>query len=40
MKAEFDLTGLILLSLQHDSPDLLPLILLEFVSVVDLLLCT
>lgn len=37
MKAEFELTGPILLSLSHDSPDLIPVILLEFASVVDAL---
>lgn len=39
MKAEFDLTGLILLCLSHDSPELVAVVLLEFASVVDLL-CT
>lgn len=39
LKAEFDLTGLIRFSLSHDSPDLVPVTLLEFESLVDLL-CT
>lgn len=37
MKAEFELAGPILLSLSHDFPDLVPVILLEFASVVDAL---
>lgn len=37
MQAEFEPTDPVLLSLSHDSPDLIPVILLKFASVVDAL---